>query len=118
MPVISARCFVRCGVASRVASGSSEGRLTCVTPPIAPATVEAQRSCTAGERVSVPVRVTLNGNNSKSGDESAMTSDDTATIQFTYHYGIDGWDEPAANVSELVWPMELPAPVNGTDGTG
>ena len=104
-------------VPATVAPGSAEdptsfGQLTCLSPPITPTSAESQASCVA--RMTVPVLLTLNGNNSHvgarnsnnnepgsgdaaSGDASssgetnealvsAMTGDEEAPgIQFTYH---------------------------------
>ena len=69
-------------VPATVAASSSEDRLTCVTPPVETGSSESHTICPAGQgmRPSVPVRLTLNGNNSAAG--AGMTSGDDAT--FTY----------------------------------
>ena len=76
-------------VPATVAAGSDEGRLICVTPPIPPSASESRMTCDVhAQRTVVPVRITLNGNNSfeaTDGNSSAMTIDVGANVQFTYH---------------------------------
>ena len=65
------------------ASAASAEVLTCISPPrMSP---EEHESCPAGLRSSVPLRITLNGNNSADGGTSAFTADKTSEL-LRWHY--------------------------------
>lgn len=76
-------------VPATVAPAGGDGRLTCVTPPVAPRTPQSQMLCGLGSvRSAVPVRITLNGNNSvraDDGNSSAMTLDEGGSVRFSFH---------------------------------
>ena len=73
-------------VPATVSEGSNEGQLICKTPTMAPFTADPQMLCPASlGRVTVPVHLTLNGNNSLAGNESAITLDEGPAARFTFH---------------------------------
>jgi hypothetical protein len=72
-------------VPATVKPHSSEQRLACVTPSFALSIAESFESCSAQAAPSVPVRLTLNGNNWANSSMAAMTEDDAPATRFTFH---------------------------------
>ena len=62
---------------------ATEDWLTCYSPPLL-YTSQPPGSCSDGVRPSVPLRLTLNGNNSADADVNAMSNDDHPQNRFTY----------------------------------